>query len=45
MEAVSFKKFNRLGYLFVVLAATCWASGASASKFLFNSGISPFQLV
>ena len=26
---------NRLGYLFVVLAAVCWASGASASKFLF----------
>jgi drug/metabolite transporter (DMT)-like permease len=36
---------NRLGYLFVVLAAVCWASGASASKFLFSSGISPFQLV
>lgn len=45
MEAESFKKFNRLGYLFVVLAATCWASGASASKFLFNSGVTPFQLV
>lgn len=36
---------NRLGYLFVVLAAVCWASGAAASKFLFVSGITPFQLV
>jgi len=34
-----------MGYLFVVLAAICWASGASVSKFLFISGISPFQLV
>ena len=39
------RKTNRLGYLFVVLAATCWASGASASKFLFMSGVTPFQLV
>jgi drug/metabolite transporter (DMT)-like permease len=36
---------NRLGYLYVVLAAMCWASGASASKFLFAGGITPFQLV
>jgi drug/metabolite transporter (DMT)-like permease len=36
---------NRLGYLYVVLAAVCWASGASASKFLFAGGIDPFQLV
>lgn len=35
----------RTGYLFVVLAATFWASGASASKFLFNTGVTPFQLV
>jgi drug/metabolite transporter (DMT)-like permease len=34
-----------MGYLFVVLAAVCWASGAAASKFLFASGITPFQLV
>jgi drug/metabolite transporter (DMT)-like permease len=42
---MDYRKNNRLGYLFVVLAATCWASGASASKFLFISGITPFQLV
>jgi drug/metabolite transporter (DMT)-like permease len=34
-----------MGYAFVVLAAVCWASGAAASKFLFASGITPFQLV
>jgi drug/metabolite transporter (DMT)-like permease len=45
VNAGSYKKLSRLGYLFVVLAATCWASGASASKFLFHNGISPFQLV
>jgi drug/metabolite transporter (DMT)-like permease len=45
VNADLYRKSSRLGYLFVVLAAICWASGASASKFLFNSGISPFQLV
>jgi drug/metabolite transporter (DMT)-like permease len=45
VEAESFKRSNQLGYFFVVLAAICWASGASASKFLFNSGVTPFQLV
>ncbi len=35
----------RTGYLFVVLAAAFWASGASASKFLFNTGVTPFKLV
>jgi drug/metabolite transporter, DME family len=42
---VTSRKSNRLGYLFVILAATCWAAAASAAKFLFNSGITPFQLV
>jgi drug/metabolite transporter (DMT)-like permease len=45
VTAGSYNKLGRLGYLFVVLAATCWASGASASKFLFHNGISPVQLV
>ena len=38
------KKY-RLGYAYVVLAALLWALSATASKLLFNSGISPFQLV
>ena len=39
-----FKK-TRLGYVYVVLAALLWALSGSSAKFLFNSGISPFQLV
>jgi drug/metabolite transporter (DMT)-like permease len=35
----------RLGYLYVVLAAVFWAASGSAAKFLFNSGMSPAQLV
>jgi drug/metabolite transporter (DMT)-like permease len=36
---------SRLGYVYVVLAAVLWASSGSAAKFLFQSGVSPFQLV
>jgi drug/metabolite transporter (DMT)-like permease len=35
----------RRGYAYVVLAAVCWAAGGSTSKFLFNNGITPFQMV
>lgn len=35
----------RRGYLFVIIAAVTWASAGSASKFLFHSGITPFQMV
>ena len=33
------------GYLFVVLAALLWAVSGSSAKFLFNRGITAFQLV
>ena len=36
---------NRWGYLYVVLAALMWGLSGSSAKFLFNSGITPFQLV
>ena len=36
---------SNLGYLYVVVAAVLWASAGSASKFLFNAGVSPDQLV
>jgi drug/metabolite transporter (DMT)-like permease len=36
---------NQWGYLYTVLAALFWASSGTAAKFLFNSGVSPFQLV
>ena len=35
----------RLGYLYAVGAAVFWGLSGSAAKFLFNSGVSPFQLV
>ncbi|MBU1182903.1 MAG: EamA family transporter [Pseudomonadota bacterium] len=38
-------KTPRLGYLYVVIAALLWAISGSSAKFLFHSGVSPFQLV
>jgi drug/metabolite transporter (DMT)-like permease len=35
----------RRGYLYVILAAVLWGVSGSAAKFLFNHGVSPFQLV
>lgn len=36
---------NKIGYLFVVIAALLWAISGTASKFIFSSGISPIELV
>ncbi|MFH1982096.1 MAG: EamA family transporter [Pseudomonadota bacterium] len=33
------------GYRFVIAAALLWGVSGSAAKFLFNSGVTPFQLV
>jgi drug/metabolite transporter (DMT)-like permease len=33
------------GYLYVILAAVLWAISGSAAKFLFYSGVTPFELV
>ena len=38
-------KTPRLGYIYVMIAALLWAISGSTSKFLFNSGVTPFQLV
>jgi drug/metabolite transporter (DMT)-like permease len=35
----------RSGYLFAAVAAVLWASSGTAAKFLFNSGITAFELV
>jgi len=35
----------RRGYFYVILAALLWGVSGSSSKFLFNAGISPYQLV
>ena len=45
MKMTEFDKPCRRGYFYVLLAAILWAISGSSSKFLFNSGISPFQLV
>jgi drug/metabolite transporter (DMT)-like permease len=36
---------NKSGYVFVALAAVLWALSGTSSKFLFNRGISPYQLI
>ena len=35
----------RRGYLYVVAAAIMWAVSGASGKFLFNQGVTPFQLV
>ncbi|NLI80488.1 MAG: EamA family transporter [Deltaproteobacteria bacterium] len=35
----------RTGYLYVVMAATLWAVSGSSGKFLFQTGVTPFELV
>jgi drug/metabolite transporter, DME family len=36
---------GKLGYLYVFIAAFFWATSGTLSKFLFHTGITPFQLV
>jgi drug/metabolite transporter (DMT)-like permease len=38
-------KNYRWGYLYVILAALMWGLSGSSAKFLFKSGITPYQLV
>ncbi|RPJ18332.1 MAG: EamA family transporter, partial [Desulfobacteraceae bacterium] len=45
MEKANPQKTPRVGYLYVIIAALFWAISGSSSKFLFNSGVTPFQLV
>ena len=33
------------GYFYVIFAAALWAVSGSSAKFLFNNGVTPFQLV
>jgi drug/metabolite transporter (DMT)-like permease len=44
VQSIDNSKIPRKGYLYVVLAAVFWAASGSAAKFLFNSGITAFQL-
>lgn len=45
MTQTDLGKGFRVGYLYVVIAALLWGVSGSSAKFLFNSGVSPFQLV
>jgi len=45
MKPKKYLKSHRWGYLYVVLAALLWGLSGSSAKFLFNGGITPFQLV
>ncbi len=45
MESKESAKNYRWGYLYVVLSALMWGLSGSMAKFLFRSGISPYQLV
>ncbi|MFC1812731.1 DMT family transporter [Thermodesulfobacteriota bacterium] len=45
MKSKDYVKNYRWGYFYVVSAALMWALSGSSAKFLFNSGITPFQLV
>ena len=38
-------KTPSMGYFYVIIAAILWAVSGSSAKFLFNSGVTPFQLV
>jgi drug/metabolite transporter (DMT)-like permease len=39
------RKKGRLGYLYVALAAVLFAISGTSSKFLFQGGITPYQLI
>jgi hypothetical protein len=39
------RKKGNLGYLYVALAAVLFAVSGTAAKFLFHSGITPYQLI
>ncbi|MGE5892912.1 MAG: DMT family transporter [bacterium] len=39
------RKRGAFGYFYVILAAVLWAASGSMAKYLFQSGVTPFQLV
>jgi drug/metabolite transporter (DMT)-like permease len=44
MKLTEYVKNQRMGYLYVVIAALMWGLSGSSAKFLFRSGITPYQL-
>jgi len=45
MKSTASSQSPRRGYFYVIIAAVLWGVSGSSAKFLFHSGISPFQLV
>ncbi len=45
VSGVSSKAVPRKGYVYVAAAATLWAVSGSSGKFLFQGGVTPYELV
>jgi drug/metabolite transporter (DMT)-like permease len=45
MHTSAASRTSHAGFLYVILAAFLWAVSGTAAKFLFQSGVSPFQLL
>lgn len=45
MSDLESAKVSRRGYLYVMLAAVFWAVSGSSAKFLFNQGVTAYELV
>ena len=46
MKTIEFSKNNAArGYFYTILASVLWAICGSSSKFLFNNGVTPFQVL
>ncbi|GBC63346.1 EamA family transporter [Desulfonema ishimotonii] len=45
MNTTPSPKVPAIGYLYVVAAAVLWGTSGSVAKFLFNSGVTSFQMV
>jgi drug/metabolite transporter (DMT)-like permease len=42
---LKFTQMNKIGYLYVTLAAILFAVSGTAAKFLFNRGMTPYQMI
>jgi drug/metabolite transporter (DMT)-like permease len=42
---IDYRQKDKLGYLYVALAAVLFAISGTSAKFLFHSGITPYQLI
>ncbi|MCK5419329.1 MAG: EamA family transporter, partial [Desulfobacterales bacterium] len=45
MNHLKLTQMNKIGYLYVTLAAILFAVSGTAAKFLFNRGMTPYQMI